>query len=99
MFKKIVEGAKSIGKKLVHKANECKMQVAAVVTGAFAVAATTVTSFAAGTTVAIDSAMLEPILEGVAANVAVIVPVAIGLFVIVLGIGFIPKIFKKFSKG
>jgi len=48
---------------------------------------------------AITTAMLEPVLEGVKANIGVILPVGIGLFAICLGIRFIPRIFRMFSKG
>jgi len=48
---------------------------------------------------AITTDMLEPVLEGVKANIGVILPVGIGLFAICLGIRFIPRIFRMFSKG
>lgn len=48
---------------------------------------------------AITSDMLSPVLEGVTANIGVILPIGIGLFAICLGIRFIPRIFKMFSKG
>ncbi len=46
---------------------------------------------------AITSDMLSPVLDAVKDNIAVIVPVAIGLFAIMLGIALIPRLFKKFT--
>lgn len=43
--------------------------------------------------------MLKPLVEGVSANVAVVLPVGLGLFSIFLGIGLIPKLVKKFTTG
>ena len=47
---------------------------------------------------AITPEMLQPVIDGVITNVGVIMPAAIGLFAIVLGIKFVPKIFKWFTK-
>jgi hypothetical protein len=59
-----------------------------------------VTTFAAESdNVAITSDMLEPILSAAKDNIAVILPVGIGLFAILLGVSFIPMLFKKFKKG
>jgi hypothetical protein len=60
-------------------------------------AAMTVTSFAAAEAF-VTAEMLEPVLEGVKANLGVIIPVGIGLFAIIFGIGFIPKLFNMFGK-
>ncbi len=68
--------------------------------GVVAMMSLTMFSFAADPAdAAITATMLEPVLQGVKDNIAVILPVGIGLFAIVLGINFIPKIFKKFLKG
>lgn len=48
--------------------------------------------------VAITSAMLNPVVDGVSGNVAVIVPVGIIIFAILLGVSMIPAILKKFAK-
>ncbi len=48
---------------------------------------------------AITTEMLEPILDGLKANIGIILPIGIGIFAIVLGIRFIPRIFKMFTKG
>ena len=56
-------------------------------------------AFAATPDPAITSEMLEPVFDGVKANLAVIVPVGIALFAIILGITLIPWIFSKFKKG
>lgn len=45
---------------------------------------------------AITGDMLSPIIDGVTANIGVIVPVAIGLFAIILGVTMVPKLLKKF---
>lgn len=47
----------------------------------------------------VTTEMLSPILDSITANVAVIVPVGIGIFAIVLGVRFIPRIFKMFTRG
>lgn len=41
--------------------------------------------------------MLQPLVDGVTANVGVILPVGLGLFAIFLGISLIPKLIKKFT--
>lgn len=46
--------------------------------------------------VAITTDMLAPILDSIKANIGVILPVGIAIFGILLGIGLIPKIFRKF---
>ena len=40
--------------------------------------------------------MLKPVVDGVAANLAVIIPIGIALFAILLGVTLIPKVIKKF---
>lgn len=47
-------------------------------------------------TPAITAEMLEPVVEGVSANIGVIVPIGIGLFAILLGVKLIPKILGSF---
>ena len=52
-----------------------------------------------GTTgVAVTAEMLSPLVDGVTANVAVILPIGIALFAIFIGIGLIPSLIKKFAK-
>ena len=46
--------------------------------------------------VAISTEMLKPVVDGVAANLAVIIPIGIALFAILLGVTLIPKVIKKF---
>lgn len=52
---------------------------------------------ASATTATINEAMLQPLIDGVTANVGVILPVGMGLFAIFLGISLIPKLIKKFT--
>lgn len=47
--------------------------------------------------VAITSDMLSPLVDGVTANIGVILPVGIAIFAILLGISLVPKIIKKFG--
>jgi len=46
--------------------------------------------------IAITAAMLEPVLGAVMANLAVILPIGVGLFAIMLGVRIIPRIFRAF---
>ena len=56
-------------------------------------------AFAATGDPVVTTEMLSPVLDSISANVAVIVPVGIGIFAIVLGVRFIPRIFKMFTRG
>lgn len=44
----------------------------------------------------ITTEMLQPVVDGVGANIGVIVPVGIGLFAILLGVKLIPKVLGSF---
>lgn len=46
--------------------------------------------------VAITSDMLQPLVEGISSNIAVILPVGITIFAIFIGVAVVPKIIKKF---
>lgn len=48
--------------------------------------------------IAITQDMLKPILDGIIANVGVILPIGLAIFAVVLGISFIPKIIGHFAK-
>lgn len=41
--------------------------------------------------------MLKPLVDGVSANIGVILPVGLGLFAIFIGIALVPKLIKKFT--
>lgn len=57
-----------------------------------------ITALSSGTTTAtITEEMLQPLIDGVSANVGVILPVGLGLFAIFLGIALIPRLIKKFT--
>ena len=47
-------------------------------------------------TIAITEEMLKPLVEGVVANVGVILPIGLGLFAIFLGIRIIPGLISRF---
>ena len=47
-------------------------------------------------TIAITEEMLKPLVEGVVANVGVILPIGLGLFTIFLGIRIIPGLISRF---
>ena len=47
--------------------------------------------------VAITDTMLEPIVDYIVGNLAVIVPVGITIMGIMMGIGLIPKVLGKFT--
>lgn len=49
------------------------------------------------TAAAITPDMLAPLTEGITANIGVILPVAIGIFAIFIGIRLIPDLIKKFQ--
>lgn len=57
-----------------------------------------ISAFASAGGAGITGDMLEPVLEGVTANIGVILPIGVGLFAIVLGIKFIPRIFHMFTR-
>lgn len=46
---------------------------------------------------AITTEMLQPLVDGVTANIGVILPIGLGLFAIFLGINIIPKLITKFT--
>ena len=52
-----------------------------------------------GASATITEAMLQPLIDGVTANVGVILPVGLGLFAIFIGINLVPKLIKKFTQG
>ena len=45
----------------------------------------------------INIALLQPIIDSVGQNIATILPVGIGIFAILIGIGLIPRLIKKFA--
>lgn len=47
----------------------------------------------------VDATALSGITETLTANLAVIVPFGLGITAILIGVGFIPKLIKKFTKG
>ena len=49
--------------------------------------------------VAVTPEMLQPVVTGFSANVGVIIPYAIALFSIMIGLKMIPKLFKAFMAG
>lgn len=71
-------------------------------TGAAVVAGTAVPAFASSSgsadlpTIAITTDMLKPLVEGVVANIGVVLPVGLALFAIMLGIRIIPGLVKRF---
>lgn len=92
-------------KNLFVKAKEAvsSIKTKAVVMATSAVSALTVTALASvessSPSVVVTEEMLQPVINGVTGNVSVILPVGIIIFGILLGIGFVPKIIKKFAKG
>lgn len=82
----------------------CKRKAIPAIMCASLAVTTGVTAFAEETAGAVDTdlavtpEMLQPILDGVKANVKVILPVAIGIFVILFGPQLAMKIIKKFAK-
>lgn len=71
-------------------------------TGAAVVVGAAVPAFAASSgsadlpTIAITTDMLKPLVEGVVANIGVVLPVGLALFAIMLGIRIIPGLVKRF---
>lgn len=47
--------------------------------------------------VVVSSDMLQPVLDAITSNIAVILPVGVVLFGVMLGIALIPKILSKFT--
>lgn len=67
---------------------------------------TSVSTFAAGESsggnaaldsVVVTSDMLQPVLDAITSNIAVILPVGVVLFGVMLGIALIPNILKRFT--
>jgi|GEM_PF-6855192 len=52
----------------------------------------------ANTQVAITTSMLEPVIDTVVDNIAVVLPIGVVLFGIMLGISMVPKILKRMAK-
>ncbi len=46
--------------------------------------------------VAITTDMLKPLIDGVTANIGVILPVGVAVFAIIIGVTLVPKIVRKF---
>lgn len=78
----------------------------ALVTGAATTAVTVAASipaFASGSgsdslsSVAVTSDMLSPLLDGITANIGVILPIGIAIFAVFIGINLVPKLIKKFT--
>lgn len=46
----------------------------------------------------ITADMLQPVVDGVTANVGVILPIGLTLFALFIGIAIIPKLIRKFVK-
>ena len=110
MFKKFfktvkdtVLSAKRTVKRMFRKPNAKIMRKVLAVAAILVVAVSMMSFFSFASPTTADSytltpEMLEPVLEGAAANVAVIVPVGIGLFVILLGVSLIVIVFTKFVR-
>lgn len=47
---------------------------------------------------AITSDMLEPVVDSITSNIAVILPIGVVVFGIMIGISLVPRILKKFTK-
>ncbi len=100
MFEKV----KMMAANVKEKANAKMLAAPALAAGVAAVSS--VVAFAeegTGTTsnlpnLAITTDMLTPLVEGVMANVAVVLPVGIGLFAVFLGLRILPKLVSKFTK-
>lgn len=57
-----------------------------------------IVALASNADVAITSEMLEPILDYITGNIAVIIPVGIAVMGIMIGIALVPRIIKRFTK-
>lgn len=78
--------------------------LAAPVVGAATVLGSSVMAFASESggsslpTIAITTDMLTPLVEGVVANIGVILPVGLGMYAIFLGIRIIPGLISRFVR-
>jgi len=70
-------------------------RITGIVMAAIVVSMMSVTALAS-TQAGITTAMLEPLLDGVIANVGVILPVALGIFAIMIGIFIIVPLIRRF---
>lgn len=51
----------------------------------------------AGATSVVTPEMLQPLVDGVTANLGIILPIGVGLLAVFIGIALIPKLIKKFT--
>lgn len=90
-------------KKLKEFFNGAKNKLAKLTVAGAVATPLAVTALASGETpavpgVAITAEMLQPLVDGITANIGVILPIGIGLMAIFIGINLIPKLIKKFTK-
>lgn len=87
-------------KKIFRFFKEKAEKVAGAVAATATMGAVTLSTFAATSDyVVVESTDLEPLLESARQNIGVVFPVAIGIFAIGFGLGFVPVIIKKFKSG
>jgi len=81
------------------KSMSMKKRIAAVVVAAMTMAIMSVMAVAStAPQIGVTTAMLTPILDAIIANIAVILPVGIGIFAIMIGVRLIPRIFGWFTR-
>ena len=76
-----------------------KKKLISLLMAAMSVVAMSVTAFAAeGEPFTITTEMLQPVVDGVTANIAVIFPVGLSLFAIFIGIRLVPRLIRNFTR-
>lgn len=98
------EKAKTLAASVKAKVNTKMLAFPAV--GTAAALGTSAVAFASETggasslpSVAITEDMLSPLVEGVVANIGVILPIGLGLFGIMIGVRIIPSLINRFLRG
>lgn len=90
-------------KKFVTKAKECFSGISHQFVGAgvasAAVSGLALSTFAADPKVAITTEMLEPVVDMIISNIAVVMPIGLTLFGIMAGIAIVPRLIRAFMHG
>ena len=84
-------------RKLKEKFKSKFLVVTGVVSSALSMMAFAADPEGALDSVAITSDMLQPLLDGITANIGVILPVGVAVFAVFLGVSVLPKLVRKFT--
>lgn len=93
MSNKINEGMASFKTRMSGKALAASSMCATML------ATTGITAFAQSPpTFALTEDMFKPLTDGITSNLAVVLPIGLGIFAIFIGIAIIPRVISKFTR-